>query len=86
MFMFWGVYVISAVTLLCLVHGRFALKVGFRARVTNRMMRIAEVMPPVRRQRLAAVVFLLLGSGLTIGAVLFALQENVDFFTSRRRL
>ena len=38
------------------------------------------MMPPVRRQRLAAVVFLLVGSGLTIGAVLFALQENVDLF------
>ena len=38
------------------------------------------MMPPLRRQRLASVVFLLIGSGLTIGAVLFALQENVDLF------
>jgi cytochrome c-type biogenesis protein CcmE len=37
-------------------------------------------MRPNRRQRLALVLFLLFGSGLTIGAVLFALQENIDLF------
>ena len=37
-------------------------------------------MSPLRKQRLAAVLFILFGSGLTIGVVLFALQENVDLF------
>ena len=37
-------------------------------------------MPPLRRQRLAVVLFLLFGSALTIGVVLFALQENIDLF------
>ena len=37
-------------------------------------------MSPLRKQRLAAVLFILFGSGLTIGVVLFALQENIDLF------
>ena len=37
-------------------------------------------MPPLRRQRLAVVLFLLFGSALTMGVVLFALQENIDLF------
>ena len=37
-------------------------------------------MPPLRRQRLAVVLFVLFGSALTIGVVLFALQENIDLF------
>ena len=37
-------------------------------------------MPPLRRQRLAVVLFLLFGSALTIGVGLFALQENIDLF------
>ena len=37
-------------------------------------------MRPLRRQRLAVVLFVLFGGGLTIGVALFALQENIDLF------
>ena len=37
-------------------------------------------MRPLRRQRLAVVLFVLFGGGLTIGGALFALQENIDLF------
>ena len=43
-------------------------------------------MRPNRRQRLALVLFLLFGSGLTIGAVLFALQENIDLFYEPQKI
>ena len=43
-------------------------------------------MPPLRRQRLAVVLFLLLGSALTIGVVLFALQENIDLFYEPQKI
>ena len=37
-------------------------------------------MRPLRRQRLAVVLFVLFGGGLTIGVALFALHENIDLF------
>ncbi|MFP6796821.1 MAG: cytochrome c maturation protein CcmE [Pseudomonadales bacterium] len=37
-------------------------------------------MRPIRRQRLAVVLFLVCGCALTLGLALFALQENVDLF------
>ena len=43
-------------------------------------------MPPLRRQRLAVVLFLLFGSALTIGVVLFALQENIDLFYEPQKI
>ena len=43
-------------------------------------------MPPLRRQRLAIVLFLLFGSALTIGVVLFALQENIDLFYEPQKI
>ena len=43
-------------------------------------------MPPLRRQRLAVVLFLLFGSALPIGVVLFALQENIDLFYEPQKI
>ena len=43
-------------------------------------------MPPLRRQRLAIVLFLLFGSALTMGVVLFALQENIDLFYEPQKI
>ena len=43
-------------------------------------------MPPLRRQRLAVVLFVLFGSALTIGVVLFALQENIDLFYEPQKI
>ena len=43
-------------------------------------------MRPIRRQRLAVVLFLLFGSALTIGVVLFALQENIDLFYEPQKI
>ena len=43
-------------------------------------------MPPLRRQRLAVVLFLLFGSALTMGVVLFALQENIDLFYEPQKI
>lgn len=37
-------------------------------------------MNPVRRNRLVAVVFLLVGAGVTVGLVLTALNENINLF------
>jgi len=37
-------------------------------------------MRPLRRQRLAVVLFVLFGGWLTIWVALFALQENIDLF------
>ncbi len=43
-------------------------------------------MRPIRRQRLAIVLFLLFGSALTMGVVLFALQENIDLFYEPQKI
>ena len=43
-------------------------------------------MPPLRRQRLAVVLFLLVGSALTMGVVLFALKENRDLFYEPQKI
>ena len=43
-------------------------------------------MRPGRRQRLAVGLFLLFGSALTIGVVLFALQENIDLFYEPQKI
>ena len=43
-------------------------------------------MRPLRRQRLAVVLFLLFGSALTMGVVLFALQENIDLFYEPQKI
>ena len=43
-------------------------------------------MRPIRRQRLAVVLFLLFGSALTMGVVLFALQENIDLFYEPQKI
>ena len=43
-------------------------------------------MPPLRRQRLAVVLFVLFGSALTIGVVVFALQENIDLFYEPQKI
>ena len=43
-------------------------------------------MRPLRRQRLAVVLFVLFGSALTIGVVLFALQENIDLFYEPQKI
>ena len=43
-------------------------------------------MSPLRKQRLAAVLFILFGSALTIGVVLFALQENIDLFYEPQKI
>ena len=43
-------------------------------------------MPPLRRQRLSIVLFLLFGSALTMGVVLFALQENIDLFYEPQKI
>ena len=37
-------------------------------------------MPPVRKQRLAAVLFVLVGAAATLTLVLLALEENVNLF------
>ncbi len=37
-------------------------------------------MNPIRRNRLVAVVFLLVGAGVTVGLVLTALNENINLF------
>ena len=43
-------------------------------------------MRPLRRQRLAVVLFVLFGGGLTIGVALFALQENIDLFYEPQKI
>ena len=43
-------------------------------------------MRPGRRQRLAVGLFLLFGSALTMGVVLFALQENIDLFYEPQKI
>ena len=37
-------------------------------------------MPPLRKQRLAAVLFVLAGTAVTLALVLLALEENVNLF------
>ena len=43
-------------------------------------------MRPLRRQRMAMGLFLLFGSAITIGVVLFALQENMDLFYEPQKI
>ncbi len=43
-------------------------------------------MRPRRRQRMAMGLFLLFGSAITIGVVLFALQENMDLFYEPQKI
>ena len=37
-------------------------------------------MKPVRKQRLAVVLFVLVGAGATVGLVMSAMQENINLF------
>ena len=43
-------------------------------------------MPPLRRQRVAVVLFLLFGSALTMGVVLLELKENKDLFYEPQKI
>ena len=43
-------------------------------------------MRPLRRQRMAIGLFLLFGSAITLGVVLFALQENMDLFYEPQKI
>jgi len=43
-------------------------------------------MRPLRRQRMAMGLFLLFGSAITLGVVLFALQENMDLFYEPQKI
>ena len=43
-------------------------------------------MRPLRKQRMAMGLFLLFGSAITLGVVLFALQENMDLFYEPQKI
>ncbi len=43
-------------------------------------------MRPLRKQRMAMGLFLLFGSAITLGVVLFALKENMDLFYEPQKI